>query len=244
MIPHPPEDDILRLITKPVEKAKLKPLYGSQGVGHPEGMNDPTQPGYNALDAILAQNKDYTDVGNPMQLPVPGADAGAPSGPAGFDPSMDPRLAALYTKHKVTPGGSGTGFADWGNWNDKMKTGDPNYFLNRLDADLAGTGTDQPTGTPGEGPWSRSGAQERGPGGVLERLMTRGNSGLPNPTTGFGPSMNTPNSFWNGRSPMDFAKAGQLPGSQLGQQNSDLISQLLQRIMLKPTSPGQGLGQQ
>lgn len=56
-------------------------------------------------------------------------------------------------------GGRGSGFADRDYWLEH-----PSEILNgRLAADLAGTGTDQPTGTPGTGPWSSSGRNAQMP---------------------------------------------------------------------------------
>lgn len=94
------------------------------------------------------------DPGSQPSTSGPTTPPSSPSGPAG----IDPRLAALYQQHGMTPGGSGTGFADWQYWQNKAGTAGWDYILGRLGADLAGTGTDQPTGTPGQGPWSRSGA--------------------------------------------------------------------------------------
>lgn len=95
---------------------------------------------------------------NPNQNPTSKSNLNMPQG-------IDPRLAQLYQKYGLQPGDRGTGFADWQYWqNDALKnaSGDWNYIINRLDADLAGNGQDQPTGTPGSGSWSSSG---RGGGG-------------------------------------------------------------------------------
>jgi hypothetical protein len=135
---------------------------------------------------------------------------------------IDPRLADLYNTAGLTPGGQGTGFADWQYWQDKMTQpgNDPNYFINRLQADLAGTGTDQPTGTPGEGAWSKSGQnQPQGPigGGALMSLMGGGMNVMP------------------GSSPAQLAQAAsQVQPSQLGQTQSDLLNTLMSRISATP----------
>lgn len=91
-----------------------------------------------------------------------GATTGAPaSGPAWTsDPQyagMDPALQAIYTNSGLTPAGRGTGFADWQYW---QGVGPSQY--GRLTADIAGTGTDQPTGTPGTGAWMNSGRNRPG----------------------------------------------------------------------------------
>lgn len=82
--------------------------------------------------------------------------AGGAQPPAGMDPS----LWAIYQKGGLTPGDRGSGFADWQYWQD---VGPSQY--NRLASDIAGTGSDQPTGTPGSGSWSRSGAGAAAGGG-------------------------------------------------------------------------------
>jgi hypothetical protein len=65
---------------------------------------------------------------------------------------MDPALWNIYQNSGLTPGGQGQGFADWQYW---QNVGPSQY--GRLAADIAGTGRDQPTGTPGSGAWSTSG---------------------------------------------------------------------------------------
>lgn len=76
--------------------------------------------------------------------------------------NMDPNLRQIYTETGMTPAGSGTGFADWNYW---QNTAGPSQY-NRLRADIMGTGTDQPTGTPGTGAWQSSGAADRAGGGI------------------------------------------------------------------------------
>lgn len=185
--------------------------------------------GIPAIEKMLAATPNQSAVPNPNQTGGAGAN-GMPQG-------IDPRLAALYQKSGMTPGGRGTGFSDWQYWQDKMNSGDADYFLNRLSADLAGTGTDQPTGTLGHGAWDNSGASDRNnpgptqpPGGVINTL-------LPPPQTGYGPSMNTPNAYWTGRTPLDFyQQSSQIPGSGGGSNyNSDptgILAALLKRIKL------------
>jgi hypothetical protein len=74
--------------------------------------------------------------------------------PQGGMPSgIDPALAAVYQNAGQTPQGRGTGFADWQYW---QGVGPSQY--GRLGADIAGTGTDQSTGTPwASGAWQGSG---------------------------------------------------------------------------------------
>lgn len=84
---------------------------------------------------------------------APSAPPAASAGPAG----IDPRLASLYSQYGMTPAGRGTGFADWQYWQDKAGSAGWDYILGRLGADLAGTGSDSPAGTPGQGAFSRSG---------------------------------------------------------------------------------------
>jgi hypothetical protein len=69
--------------------------------------------------------------------------------------STDPaaRIDALYKQAGIKDYGRGSGFADRAYWLEH-----PDQIMNgRLAADLAGTGTDQPTGTPGYGSWINSG---------------------------------------------------------------------------------------
>lgn len=65
---------------------------------------------------------------------------------------MDPALRQIYQQGNLSPSGLGSGFADWQYWQGKG----PSQYQ-RLTNDIAGTGTDQPTGTPGTGPWQNSG---------------------------------------------------------------------------------------
>ena len=57
---------------------------------------------------------------------------------------MNHQLAQLYAQNGVTPGGQGSGLTDWQYWNNKINTGDSNYFLGRLGDDLQGKGMDSP----------------------------------------------------------------------------------------------------
>lgn len=92
----------------------------------------------------------------------PNAVVGTTKGPAGGPTggSADPAarmIDDLYAKYGIKDGGRGSGFADRAYWLEH-----PSEILNgRLAADLAGTGTDQPTGTPGTGPWQNSGRNSR-----------------------------------------------------------------------------------
>ena len=80
----------------------------------------------------------------------------APPAPPSADPNVA-KIDALYKQYGITDGGNGSGFADRAYW-----LAHPSEIANgRLAADLAGTGTDQPTGTPGTGPWRNSGQADR-----------------------------------------------------------------------------------
>ena len=107
-----------------------------------------------------------TSTPGPQMSPWAPAPSAASAAPASAMPAgMNPQLAAIYQKAGITPGARGTGFADWEYWNDK-----PSQY-NRLTADLAGTGTDQPTGTPGQGAWSTSGQGQPGAPGMTSPGM-------------------------------------------------------------------------
>lgn len=58
--------------------------------------------------------------------------------------NIDPRLAGVYAKYGSTDTGAGSGLTDFSYWNGKVTNGDANYFLGRLDDDLAGHGMDSP----------------------------------------------------------------------------------------------------
>lgn len=67
---------------------------------------------------------------------------------------MDPSLKQIYLNSGQTPEGRGTGFADWQYW---QGVGPSQY--GRLASDIAGTGSDQTTGTPwASGSWQSSGS--------------------------------------------------------------------------------------
>ena len=99
----------------------------------------------------------YTDDKNQNSVSgfVPYTPPTAPTAPQGSP--IEQTIDALYKKYGVSDGGNGSGFADRAYW-----LAHPSEISNgRLEADLNGTGTDQPTGTPGAGNWSRSGAADR-----------------------------------------------------------------------------------
>jgi hypothetical protein len=74
------------------------------------------------------------------------------SAPGGAD-DVGSQIDALYKSAGLTDAGAGGGFADRAYW-----LAHPSEVTNgRLAADLAGTGNDQPTGTPGRGAWLNSG---------------------------------------------------------------------------------------
>lgn len=84
-----------------------------------------------------------------------GTQGGSTAPPPASYNSGDPAsvIDALYKQYGIGDGGRGSGFADRAYWLEH-----PSEILNgRLAADLAGTGSDQPTGTPGSGPWQNSG---------------------------------------------------------------------------------------
>jgi hypothetical protein len=84
---------------------------------------------------------------DPLNQPLLGA-----SSPGGVD-DVGSQIDALYKKAGISDAGAGGGFADRAYW-----LAHPSEVLNgRLGRDLEGTGTDQPTGTPGRGPWLNSG---------------------------------------------------------------------------------------
>lgn len=107
----------------------------------------------------------YTDPTQPAPATVPAQAAPATAQNASI-PGLDPALANIYRNAGVTPADRGTGFADWQYW---QGVGPSQY--DRLTKDLAGTGTDQPTGTPGSGAWQTSGQ------GVLPAMGTGTNLG-------------------------------------------------------------------
>ena len=98
----------------------------------PQHANDPE---------VLAWLNRAGGPGNPNAAPAPGGTG------------MESQIDALYKQFGIQDGGRGSGFADRAYWLEH-----PSEIANgRLAADLAGTGSDQPTGTPGTGPWSNSG---------------------------------------------------------------------------------------
>lgn len=107
--------------------------------------------------------------------PNPTTTATDPNNPASV-------IDALYKQYNITDGGRGSGFADRAYWLEH-----PSEILNgRLAKDLAGTGPDQPTGTPGSGPWSNSGKSSGGGGTTT---TTSNNTSLANAMTNLGGSL-------------------------------------------------------
>lgn len=185
---------------------------------------------------IVSQSEDPTPdptVGSSPQdpnkqsiLPMPKAGAwselpgGAMPNPGGIAPSVggtaapgnvgnDPTsmIDSLYKQYGVADGGRGSGFADRAYWLEH-----PSEIQNgRLGADLAGTGTDQPTGTPGTGPWQNSGKGQPEAGG-----------GAPPPGMGMGAGSMAGMGAIQG-----YANQGQATGGQPG---DNLIMQLLARL--------------
>ncbi len=110
------------------------------------------------------------------------------AGPSSTMPAgIDPTLASIYTQGGLAPAGEGSGFADWQYWQQKG----PSQY-DRLKADIAGTGTDQWTGTPGAGVWQNSGRNQPAatPGTGVAAPIT---ADRPYVSTVVGGSMTTPN---------------------------------------------------
>lgn len=167
-----------------------------------------------ATPAATTPKQGITDPAIPSTTPgasqTPAASSGpsnSPSGdvgtPSGGLTSADPatRIDALYKQYGLSDAGRGSGFADRAYWLEH-----PSEILNgRLANDLAGTGSDQPTGTPGRGPWLNSGrnapeasigqATRDANGGFWDyALSTLGNPNVNNPSTMFAPGGTSPSS--------------------------------------------------
>jgi hypothetical protein len=144
----------------PFDSQMLNKVQGYPGInGSVSGVNGagtPGAPGYGN-----EQGSGDTSWQNPTTT------SAAPQNmPAGIDPA----LAAIYQGSGLDPSGRGSGFADWQYW---QGVGPSQY--GRLKADIAGTGTDQSTGTPGSGSWSRSGVgANSGPSGQSSFNMSSG----------------------------------------------------------------------
>lgn len=126
----------------------------------PDDPNSPMQNGGKAPSPLPKpfQTNDPAFPGTPAPTATTAPVASVAQMPAG----MDPALWNIYKDSGLTPSNDrGTGFADWQYW---QGVGPSQY--DRLKADIAGTGTDQPTGTPGSGAWSSSGAADRARGAV------------------------------------------------------------------------------
>lgn len=136
--------------------------FDSTGMNYDSGMSAPK------FDTGQANLPKSGDTSQPSSIPVQtnGTLLGTSVAPQMSMPAgIDPRLASLYQKSGLNPGDRGSGFADWQYWqNDAVRNanGDWNYVLGRLGNNLAGTGTDQPTGTPGQGIWNNSGRNQQG----------------------------------------------------------------------------------
>lgn len=112
---------------------------------------------------------DYTwslpDEHNPDKVKVDAptvTTAGAGSGPGAA-------IDELYKKYGVTDKGEGSGFFDRAYWLRRInETGDPDYFLKRLDANLNGTGTDEGTDAHGVYHPAQAGAGAGTPANVIQ----------------------------------------------------------------------------
>lgn len=149
------------------------PDYNSSYIANsPEGLawtnkQVPGTPGYDPGAGVFTGN----DTGQPG-----GAIATAAT-PAPNTGSPDYIIDQLYKQYGISDGGNGSGFADRAYW-----LAHPSEILNgRLAADLAGTGSDQPTGTPGSGPWQNSGSAARNASGTAAPPAA---AGAPPPTAG------------------------------------------------------------
>lgn len=132
-----------------------EPDISSVGSGK-QGITDPAIPA--GTPAAVNQNP-YFDPGTNIvpgkDIPLKGTTSAAPTAAAPTSAAGSPEsiIDALYQQYGIGDGGRGSGFADRAYWLEH-----PSEILNgRLAADLAGTGSDQPTGTPGTGPWQNSG---------------------------------------------------------------------------------------
>lgn len=136
-----PATGLRRRIAAGINYADPSAQAGAPSSGTPDPAPFTTQP--------VARSADPTSTQTPAPAPI------TPAAPVGNDAAST--IDALYKQYNVSDGGQGSGFADRAYW-----LAHPSEILNgRLGRDLAGTGTDQPTGTPGTGPWSSSGAADR-----------------------------------------------------------------------------------
>ena len=154
--------------------------------------NGPSTPGQQTAQGSTTQPPAYNppaftpDPGHGTAVPPgtpamgPGQPAPAPAAASAMPAGMDPALAAIYQNGGMTPGDRGTGFADWQYW---QGVGPSQYA--RLAADIAGTGTDQTTGTPGSGAFQSSGRGATPAGGGTGSGYTVG-QGAPGQGTVFG----------------------------------------------------------
>jgi hypothetical protein len=108
----------------------------------PQQRQDNTAPQQQGQQPATPQQQQQ---GAPMPQPPQGPQQGTSGGqqPGGYGSPQD-AIAALYAKHGVADGGAGSGFTDAAYW-AKQATGTGgwnDYWNNRLDSDLGGTGTD------------------------------------------------------------------------------------------------------
>lgn len=219
-----------------------QPINTTQPVPGPEGVPQPKDSG---LEPTLVNNQ----VNAPASTSAPAAQAYAPI--QGFDTGKLNNTA--YSSGKYTPAvrafsaglGSGVNVArnDLGGMVDYAKK---NGFAN-----AQAVGDDKIDFGDGNGPidviqsngsiWFQNGQDRfggsdpgQGAGSAIGGLVGGGKPPISlSPRVGYGPSKYTPNSFWEAASPEMFGRAGQqVPDNPLGQQNSDLLQQLLSRIQL------------
>ncbi len=148
--------------------------WDAQYPGQPYPNSGGTAPAESPADPTVDRN-----------APASSSSASSSSTSSSNDSSLPSGLAAIYKKYGVTDGGRGAGFTDAAYWADK-----PDQWQ-RLDADLAGTGPDQP------GPKDTGAALNSGRGGSGS---SGSGSGLFNPLS-LVPGANLPN--LSGQDPAD-----------------------------------------
>src|ERR1700676_4167843 len=106
-------------------------------------------PNANGNTGVVGPTLTPSSTGARGQPATPWENPSTSAAPSSMPAGIDPALAAVYQGSGLDPSGRGSGFADWQYW---QGVGPSQY--GRLKNDIAGTGTDQSTGTPGSGAWS------------------------------------------------------------------------------------------
>jgi hypothetical protein len=164
-------------------------------------LNDPASPS-TGKQAVTDPAIDPTTTSTGATTTPTTPPAATPSTPAASSTPAPTDAAgiidSLYSQYGLKDYGRGSGFADRAYWLEH-----PDQVVNgRLGRDIAGTGTDQPTGTPGYGPWVNSGrtAPEAAVGqptrdSALSFWLASGNNpNVNNPGTAFAPGGTRPSS--------------------------------------------------